>query len=148
MLYHKSISQFSLLLIFCISIICSFSSCAEEEPVIQEQEATIAGKWKGSISQEGYEDFALNVTIADPSNDDLLDKVIATGNYDNECNFNWIFKGMSEGKYKISENIISGFDACIDGTVELSVLSSNELKYHWIGEDQIDNIATGKLIRQ
>ena len=138
---NRSITRTIILFLFSISLV--FSSCGEEGIMVEEKESTIVGSWSGVISQEGYEDFTLNVDITEP----IINTVIAKGDYDGNCTFSWTYTRDDMSALIIEEKILSGFDYCIDGTIALTILSESSLLYKWTGSDFDDNFATGTLIR-
>lgn len=125
-----------------LTLIFLSTSCDKEEVVTPE--LTLAGSWAGLVSQPGYDDFSLQVSLADP----IVDRVVGTGNYDGECTFNWTYLRQDNETYFFDEKILTGRDYCIDGVIQISFISDNSLKYYWLESESDDNSAEGILIRQ
>ena len=130
--------------IYCAALTLIFlsTSCDKEEVLTPEQ--TIAGNWAGLVSQPGYDDFSLEVSIADP----IVGRVVGTGNYDGECTFNWTYLRQEQETYFFDEKILTGRDYCVDGVIQISFISDNSLKYYWLESASDDNSAEGTLTRQ
>lgn len=126
-------------LIMC-SVLFLLVSCDKEAVLTPEQ--ILVGAWAGSVSQEGYADFQLQVNISDVS-----DQIAGAGNYDQECTFSWTLREKKGEAFVFYEEILSGDQFCIDGVVSVSILSENTIEYYWEEEGFEDNFARGTLSR-
>lgn len=139
-----SINYKFIYLIILTSITACFISCGEEEPIDTiTLDSALIGNWDGLVFQEGVGTYEIKVAIRQPSEDG----VVGTGNYDEECTFNWVYVREEGESFVFNEVILTGLNYCIDGTMRVTVVDDIELALDWTGSDSADNKAEGRIFR-